>query len=91
MWPPGNVRGNLANMSGHHRNDEDTATVEGATRYMADLSRMCTGRAFFRTKQQRIGLGPRERNLLHEERGPFLSFSDRINLLDNRDMGLHFI
>jgi hypothetical protein len=26
---------------------------------MADVSRMCTGRTFFHTKQDRIGLGPR--------------------------------
>lgn len=52
-------KGILQKMS-DRRKDEGTATVEGATRYMADLSHMCTGRAFFRTKQQRIGLGPRE-------------------------------
>lgn len=52
-------KGILQHMS-DRKKDEGTAIVEGATRYMADLSRMCIGRAFFRTKQQRIGLGPRE-------------------------------
>ena len=47
-------------MSDPRRNDEDAARVEGATKYMADLSHMCTGRIFFRTKKQRISLGPRE-------------------------------
>lgn len=30
----------------------------GAKRFMADASRMCTGRAFFHTKQDHIGLAP---------------------------------
>ena len=39
--------------------EANTGRPPGAKRYMADVSRMCTGRAFFRTKQNRIGLGPR--------------------------------
>jgi hypothetical protein len=48
----------LQRMSDPRRNDENAARVEDATKYMADISHMCTGRAFFRTKKQCISLGP---------------------------------
>jgi hypothetical protein len=38
--------------------DGNANKPSGAREFMADVSRMCTGRAFFHTKHGRIGLGP---------------------------------